>query len=67
MRAPNNAKPFSAAQRLSIEFNSWMCKQVIGKPFRHVHESMEQGCVVKQQKKSKSRFEKPSGVGRKIR
>jgi len=31
----------TAEQRRSIDHASWLCKQVLGKEYRHVHERME--------------------------
>ena len=38
----------------SIEFSSWLCKQVFGKEFRHVHEKMEGLLGVRRNPRSRS-------------
>ena len=46
------SRPWSRS-KMSIEFNSMMCKQVLGDEFRHVHEIMEGRRKVKHKKASK--------------
>ena len=39
-RKKKTARPWSTS-KMSIEFNSLMCKQILGDECRHVHETME--------------------------
>ncbi len=54
-KSDKSARPWSES-KMSIEFNSMMCKQVLGDEFRHVHEIMEgKGAKAKKTKKGAKR------------